>query len=230
MGVVADLAALQALADEARPESPPESTASGRAFQHPGVLVTRAQLDFVKKNIARGAEPWASAFLRAKADQHGSPTYAPHPPLANAATDDDAGHGGRHRPVRLVLRSGCPLLGRERGRHRRVHAGAPLVPERRRKVRAKRDRHSRRLVDPRRTTSSSTPALQAGWMGTMFARAAEIMADVPTLGTAERRELQEDDAARVRPPAALRDAGHRFSLSTRAAGRTGTGFSASRTR
>jgi Alginate lyase len=56
-------------------------------FVHPGVLVTRAQLDFVRDRIAANAEPWASAFERARADAHGSRTVLPHPPIAAPATE-----------------------------------------------------------------------------------------------------------------------------------------------
>jgi hypothetical protein len=48
-------------------------------FHHPGILVNRAQLDFVKAKIAAGAEPWKSAFEAAKSSAPGSLTYAPHP-------------------------------------------------------------------------------------------------------------------------------------------------------
>jgi hypothetical protein len=63
------------------------SRARAPRFEHPGVLVTRAQLDFVKDRVAAGAEPWASAFLRAKADPHGSPAYEPHPPVPTRASE-----------------------------------------------------------------------------------------------------------------------------------------------
>jgi hypothetical protein len=178
MGVVADLAALQALADEARPESPPESTASGRAFQHPGVLVTRAQLDFVKKNIARGAEPWASAFLRAKADQHGSPTYAPHPPLANAATD-----------VTPATVDGIVLCGSFSDPD--VHCsdekedGIAAYTQALLWYLSGDERYARNAIAILDAWSILkdhllfNASLQAGWMGTMFARAAEIMETCP---------------------------------------------------
>ncbi len=57
------------------------------AFVHPGILVTRAQLEFVKGRVAAGAEPWTSAFDRAKADPHGSRAYVAHPPRAQASSD-----------------------------------------------------------------------------------------------------------------------------------------------
>src|SRR5277367_4734382 len=55
----------------------PEKSAAG--FYHPGVLVNRAQLEFVKSKVAAGAEPWKSAFEAAKTSDIGSLTYTPHP-------------------------------------------------------------------------------------------------------------------------------------------------------
>jgi Alginate lyase len=54
-----------------------EKSAAG--FYHPGVLVNRAQLDFIKDKVAAGAEPWKSAFEAAKADAMGSLTYVAKP-------------------------------------------------------------------------------------------------------------------------------------------------------
>src|SRR4051812_45681949 len=51
----------------------------GPAFHHPGILVNRAQLDFIKTRVAANAEPWKSAFEGAKASDSGSLTYTPHP-------------------------------------------------------------------------------------------------------------------------------------------------------
>jgi len=60
-------------------ELPPGVTKSEAGFYHPGILVNRPQLDFVKAKIAAGAEPWKSAFEQAKSDPLGSLTYKPHP-------------------------------------------------------------------------------------------------------------------------------------------------------
>jgi hypothetical protein len=56
----------------------PSGNQSG-AFRHPGILVNRAQLDFIKAKIAANAEPWKSAFEAAKISEWGSLTYTPHP-------------------------------------------------------------------------------------------------------------------------------------------------------
>src|SRR5262249_4298785 len=52
---------------------------SPAGFRHPGVLVTRASLDFVKAKIAAHAEPWSSALDHAKASPLGSLSYTPTP-------------------------------------------------------------------------------------------------------------------------------------------------------
>jgi alginate lyase len=60
--------------------APPAGTIKSSAgFFHPGVLVNRAQLDFVKGKVAAGIEPWKSAFEAAKASELGALAYIPHP-------------------------------------------------------------------------------------------------------------------------------------------------------
>jgi hypothetical protein len=58
---------------------PPGTTKSSAGFYHPGVLVNRAQLDFIKGKVAAGIEPWKSAFEAAKASDLGALSYTPHP-------------------------------------------------------------------------------------------------------------------------------------------------------
>ncbi len=58
---------------------PPGTIKSPEGFYHPGVLINRAQLDFIKAKVAGGAEPWKSAYEAAKASDLGSLNYIPHP-------------------------------------------------------------------------------------------------------------------------------------------------------
>src|SRR5271154_3773297 len=58
---------------------PTGSIKSPAGFYHPGVLVNRAQLDFIKGKVAAGVEPWKSAFEAAKSSEMGALTYIPHP-------------------------------------------------------------------------------------------------------------------------------------------------------
>jgi len=55
-----------------------EPGAGAKAFHHPGVLINKAQLDFIKAKVAEGAEPWKSAYEAAKASQWGALNYEPH--------------------------------------------------------------------------------------------------------------------------------------------------------
>jgi Alginate lyase len=56
------------------------ATASGQTFQHPGVLVSRAQLDYMKIMVAAHTEPFYSAFLKAQNSDIGSLNYQPYGP------------------------------------------------------------------------------------------------------------------------------------------------------
>ena len=55
------------------------ASAAPVAFAHPGVLVSRAQLDFVKGKVAAGAQPWLSAFNQMKASSYASLARTPKP-------------------------------------------------------------------------------------------------------------------------------------------------------
>jgi hypothetical protein len=69
-----------------------DSTASGgravkfgtgsNGFIHPGILVNKAQLDFVKAKIAAGAEPWTSSLAKARTTKSGH-TYNSGLPFAS---------------------------------------------------------------------------------------------------------------------------------------------------
>ncbi len=60
-------------------DNPVASSGSPALFHHPGILVNRAQLDFVKEKIEAGKEPWKSAFEAAKSSELGALSYTPHP-------------------------------------------------------------------------------------------------------------------------------------------------------
>jgi hypothetical protein len=56
----------------------PVPAKSPAGFYHPGVLVNRAQLEFVKAKVAAGQEPWKSAFEAAKSSEYGALDYKAH--------------------------------------------------------------------------------------------------------------------------------------------------------
>ena len=55
------------------------ASAAPIAFAHPGVLVSRAQLDFVKGKVAAGAQPWLGAYNQMKASSYASLSRTPKP-------------------------------------------------------------------------------------------------------------------------------------------------------
>lgn len=69
-------------ADVATPEPEPElepvaALAVTTAFKHPGILVNRGMLDFVKARI--GSAPYSAALSAAKGSRLGTLSYVPHP-------------------------------------------------------------------------------------------------------------------------------------------------------
>ncbi|BBH68428.1 hypothetical protein ACTI_51130 [Actinoplanes sp. OR16] len=58
------------------PEESPAATVTG-TFKHPGVLLSKAQLDFVKAKVKAGAEPWKSANTAMMASTSASLSYTP---------------------------------------------------------------------------------------------------------------------------------------------------------
>lgn len=48
-------------------------------FTHPGVHVSRPQLDFVRQQVQAGAQPWRSAYDSMMASRYASLSYTPHP-------------------------------------------------------------------------------------------------------------------------------------------------------
>jgi hypothetical protein len=74
--------------DTAAPDAPLARDAGAAAdhpgqvmgvFRHPGVMVSLAQLDFLKTKIAAGQAPWRAAFDKVKTSKWAAPGYAPHP-------------------------------------------------------------------------------------------------------------------------------------------------------
>jgi len=54
-------------------------------FVHPGLLNSMEELQFIKKKIAAGEEPWKTTFEQMKGTTYASLTYTPHPHLTTTA-------------------------------------------------------------------------------------------------------------------------------------------------
>ncbi|MEU4190399.1 alginate lyase family protein [Kribbella sp. NPDC026611] len=57
----------------------PAAVDAPATFTHPGVGVSRAQLDFVKAKVQAGAQPWTNAFNQAKSSAYASLSRTPKP-------------------------------------------------------------------------------------------------------------------------------------------------------
>ncbi|ETK30569.1 alginate lyase family protein [Microbispora sp. ATCC PTA-5024] len=74
IGAAALVAALSVTASPAAP-----AAAAPAAFTHPGVLVGRAQLDFVRSKVNAGAQPWKAAYDQMMASSLASLSRTPKP-------------------------------------------------------------------------------------------------------------------------------------------------------
>ena len=57
----------------------PAAVSAPTTFTHPGVLVSKAQLDFVRQEVNAGAEPWKSAYNQMMSSSYASLTRTPTP-------------------------------------------------------------------------------------------------------------------------------------------------------
>lgn len=78
--LLAILAVIGLVAGGTAAASPAAAQHAGvQAFAHPGVLVTRAQLDNVKRQLAAGAQPWTSAYSAMRSSNFASLSYTAKP-------------------------------------------------------------------------------------------------------------------------------------------------------
>jgi hypothetical protein len=152
----------------------PTATPNPSGFRHPGVLVNRGQLDFVKAKIQASAQPWKAAFDKAAADSHGSLSYTAHP-----------------RSVVECGPSSNPNLGctDERGDAQAAYTHALLWYFTGNSAHASKavqimNAWSAVITDH---TNHNAP-LQTGWAGSMWAPAAEIIAHTSTAWSTSDRD------------------------------------------
>jgi hypothetical protein len=78
------IAALSVLAVAVAPSAPaavaaPAMPSAPAVFAHPGVLVSRAQLDFIRTQVKAGAQPWTNAYNQMMASSYASLNRTPTP-------------------------------------------------------------------------------------------------------------------------------------------------------
>ncbi|MEV0243321.1 alginate lyase family protein [Streptomyces sp. NPDC050674] len=182
------LTALALLVPSCRPDGPGTRAMgpvlpSDAAFTHPGVLVDRAQLDALREHVTAGRQPWRTAYLALRDSPYGSYRH-------------------RARPHETVVCPAGDLQGRgcaaEREDALAAYAQALLFAatgDRRHAEKA------RQLMDAwaatlRRHTGEKA-ALQAGWTGSVWARAAEIVRHTPGGGWPAARVRGFEDMLRT---------------------------------
>jgi hypothetical protein len=146
-----------------RPTATPTPTATPNAsgFRHPGVLVNRGQLDFVKAKIAAGAQPWKGAFDKAVADSHGSLSYTAHPwAIVECGSSSNPNLGCTDERGDAEAAYTHALLWYFTGNTAYANKSIQIM-----------NAWSSTITDH---TNSNAP-LQTGWSGSMWAPAAEIM-------------------------------------------------------
>ena len=134
----------------------------GQGFRHPGVLVTREQLDFIKAKVAAGAEPWSRALAAVKASAVGGLVYTATPfqtvdcgPYSNPSI----GCGEEARDSRAAYTQA--LLWTITGNETYARNAVAIM-----------NAWSEKFTGGH--TNHNAP-LQASWYGSVFPRAAEIM-------------------------------------------------------
>ncbi|MEV8531661.1 alginate lyase family protein [Streptomyces sp. NPDC051211] len=151
----------------AAPAAPAPSAAPAQ-FTHPGVLNSRAQLDFVRTKVQAGQQPWKAAYDQMLGSRYGSLSRTPKP--------------------RAVVECGSysnPDIGctdeREDAIAAYTHAVAWYITRD-----AKYARKSIELMDAWSATikdhTNSNAPLQSGWAGSTWPRAAEIIKHTYTGG------------------------------------------------
>lgn len=147
-------------ADAAGAQPSAAATAKG-AFNHPGVLVSKAQLDFVRGKVKAGAEPWKSAYNAMLKSKYASLSWTARPrATVECGSGSNPNHGcSDEREDALAAYTHALLWNLTRdSRHASVSikimdAWSAVVKEH---------------------TNHNAP-LQAGWSGASFARAGELM-------------------------------------------------------
>jgi hypothetical protein len=143
------------------PGSTEGGSPAGHGFRHPGILVTKEQLDFVKAKVIAGSAPWKPAFDAARASKAGSLTYTA-APVANV------GCGSYSNPD-----IGCTA---EKSDAAAAYTHALLY------VLSGDAAHAEKAIAIMNawsavltTHSLSNAPVQSGWVGAVFPRAAEII-------------------------------------------------------
>ncbi|WP_410642652.1 alginate lyase family protein [Amycolatopsis sp. lyj-346] len=135
--------------------------AAPAAFTHPGVLVSRPQLDFVKAKVKAGAQPWKAAYDQASASPYASLSRTPKPrAVVECGPYSNPNYGCTDEREDAIAAYTDALIWYITGDARYAQKAIALM-----------DAWSAVLTSH---TNSNAP-LQTGWAGSSWPRAAEII-------------------------------------------------------
>ena len=147
--------------ESAEPDGPTPRPGEPGAFSHPGVLVSKSQLDFTKEKIEQGEEPWKSAFEDLRGSRYADLSWTPQP-LENVEC------GSHSKP-----NNGCS---EERDDGAAAYTQALLW------YLTGDQQHARKSIEIMnawaqkiKEHTNSNARLQTGWSGALFARSGEII-------------------------------------------------------
>ncbi|MFF7679802.1 alginate lyase family protein [Actinacidiphila glaucinigra] len=159
-GVLALVAALVAALLAALPGGG-RAEAAPAAFSHPGVLVSRAQLDFVRGKVQAGAQPWKGAYDQMMASKYASQSRTPKPrAVVECGSYSNPNYGCTDEREDAIAAYTNALAWYVTRDAKYAQKAIQLM-----------DAWSATITDH---TNSNAP-LQTGWAGSVWPRAAEII-------------------------------------------------------
>ena len=141
--------------------TPTKGAMAPPVFAHPGVLMDRAQLDFMRSKVLAGASPWASAYNEMKSSQYGSLTRTPTPRASVDCGSHSVPDNGCSDERQDAIAAYADALIWYVSKDTRYAAESMKIM----------DAWSATLTTH---TNSNTP-LQTGWAGAGWSRAAELI-------------------------------------------------------
>ncbi|QYX75317.1 alginate lyase family protein [Streptomyces akebiae] len=158
LGVLALLAALLSVQITG---SAPRATAAPATFTHPGVLVSRGQLDHARSKVQAGQQPWKAAYDAMMASSYASLTRAARPrPVVECGSSSNPNNGCTDERQDAIAAYTQALAWYFTRDSRYARKSIEIM-----------DAWSATITDH---TNSNAP-LQTGWAGSTWPRAAEII-------------------------------------------------------
>jgi len=139
----------------------PSVLAAPAQFRHPGVLVNRDQLAFVRAKVAAGAQPWKGAFDKMVASEYGTLSWQPKPrATVNCGPSSNPNEGCSDERRDALAAYTHALLWSMTGNSAHAKKAIAILDAWAKKI---------------ETHTGHNAPLQTGWAGCLFPAAAEII-------------------------------------------------------